>query len=134
MKLGEALLEQDYLKQRLDLLGARLKDDHSEGRPLTHLKEELQRTANRWRDLEIAIAWTKQQMTIAGLTLGSYLIRQKVVQHLAAVLKNIDRDREDALLESAHADNKMFNAAIWLIDLQVPGIRTVPEDKSEEEE
>jgi len=134
VKLGEALLERDHLKQRLDLLEARLRDDHAKGRPLAHLREELQRTANRWRDLEIAIAWTEQQVAISGLPLGAYLIRQEAVQRLSAIMKGVDREKEDELLESAHADTKVFEAAIWLIDLQVPGIKTAPEDKSQEEE
>ncbi len=133
MKLGEALLERDNLKQRLDLLEARLRDDHAEGRPLTHLREELQRTANRWRDLQIAIAWTEQQVAISGIPLGAYLIRQEVMQRLADAVKGLDREKEDELLDAAHADNKVFETAIWLIDLQVPGVK-VPEDKSEEEE
>ena len=133
MKLGEALLERDNLKQRLDLLEARLRDDHEEGRPLTHLREELQRTANRWRDLQIAIAWTEQQVAISGIPLGAYLIRQEVMQRLADAVKGLDREKEDELLDAVHADSKVFETAIWLIDLQVPGVK-VPEDKSEEEE
>ena len=133
MKLGEALLERDHLKQLLDLLEARVRDDHHEGCPLTHLREELQRTANRWRDLEIAIAWTEQQVAISGLPLGAYLIRQKVIQRLSDIMKGIDREKEDELLEAAHADNKVFKAAIWLIDLQVPSIK-VPKENSEAEE
>jgi len=134
VKLGEALLERDHLKQRLDLLEERLRDDNAEGRPLSHLREELQRTANRWRDLEIAIAWTEQQVAISGLPLGAYLIRQEVVQRLSNIMKGVDREKEDELLESIQSDTKIFEAAIWLIDLQVPGIKTAPEDKSEEEE
>jgi len=66
MKLGEAMLEREHLKQQLDLLGSRLLQDHEGGRPLTHIREKIQYTANRWRDLEIAIDWTEQQVAIAG--------------------------------------------------------------------
>lgn len=134
MKLGEALLERDNLKQRLQLLEARLRDDHAEGRPLIHLREELQRTANRWRDLEIAIAWTKQQVAIAGLPLGAYALRREVIQRLADIMKEVDREKEDELLEAAHTDDKVFQAAIWLVDLQVPGVNKAPEDTPQEEE
>ena len=134
MRLGEALLERDHLKQLLDLLEARVRDEHREGRPLTHLREELQRTANRWRDLEIAIAWTKQQVAISGLPLGAYLLRREVLQRLAVIMEGIDREKETELLEAAHADNKVFQTAAWLIDLQVPVIKTAPEDKPDEEE
>ncbi len=133
MKLGEALLERDNLEQRLERLEARLRDDHDEGRPLAHLREELQRTANRWRDLRIAITWTQQQVAVGGLPLGTYLIRQEVMQRLANIMQGVDREQEDALLESVHEDSKVFETAIWLIDLQVPSIKA-PEDKSKEEE
>ena len=133
MKLGEALLERDQLKHRLDLLEKRLKDDHVEGRPLSHLREELQRAANRWRDLEIAIAWTEQQVAIAGLSLGSYGIRQEVSQRLAEIMEPIDREKADALLEAVHADGKLIETAAWVVDLQVPSIE-VPEENSETEE
>jgi len=134
VKLGEALLERDHLKQLLDLLEARVRDDHAEGRPLTHLREELQRTANRWRDLEIAIAWTKQQVAISGLPLGAYMLRKEVLQRLAVIMQGVDREKESELLEAAHADDKVFQTAAWLIDLQVPGIKTEPEDKSDKED
>ena len=133
MKLGEALLERDHLKQRLDLLETRLKDDHAERRPLAHLREEIQRTANRWRDLEIAISWTEQQVAIAGLSLGSYSIRQEVSQRLAEIMEPVEREKADEFLESAHADGKLVETAAWVIDLQVPSIK-VPEENSETEE
>ena len=134
MRLGEALLERDHLKQRLDLLEARVRDDYERGLPLLLVGEELQSTANRWRDLEIAIAWTNQQVAISGLPLGAYLVRKEVLQRLAAIVKGVHGEKENEFLEAAHADDKVFQVASWLIDLQVPGIKTAPENKSEKEE
>ena len=133
MKLGEALVERDHLKQRLDLLEARLRDDHGQARPGTHLRQELQLTANRWRDLEVAIAWTEQRVAVLGLPLGTYRIRQEVMQRLANIVKGLDPEKEDELLEAVHADNKVFQSAVWLIDLQVPVVQE-SEDKDKEEE
>ena len=70
---------------------------------------------------------------MAGLPLGAYLIRQETMQRLADIVRGVDREQEDALLESAHEDSKVFETAVWLIDLQVPSVK-VPEDKSEKEE
>ncbi len=134
MKLGEAILERDKNKHRLELLEARIRDDSEVGRPLSHLLEEIQRTANRWRDLEISVAWTKQQVAIAGLSLGSYIIRQEVLQRLADILESVDREKADEYLEAAHADSTVVATAIWLVDLQVPSIKPVPEENSETEE
>ncbi len=134
MKLGEAILERDKNKHRLDLLEARIREDNDGGRPLSHLREEIQRTGNRWRDLEISITWTQQQVAIGGLSLGSYSIRQKVLQRLADVMESVDREKADEFLESAHADAIVIATAVWLIDLQVPSITPVPEKNSETEE
>ncbi len=134
MKLGEAILERDKNKHRLELLEARIREDNEEGRPLSHLREEIQRTANRWRDLEISIAWTKQQVAIAGLSLGSYIIRQEVLERLADIMESVDQEKADEFLEAAHADLTVVATAVWLIDLQVPSIKPVPEENSETEE
>lgn len=128
MKLGEALLERDHLKQLLMLLESHLREDNEQGRPLTHIKEELHRIANRWRDLEIAISWTQQQVAIAGLPLGAYVVRKKVLQRLADILKDIDREKEKQLLDAVYADSKVYQTAVWLIDLQIPAI-TKEEEK-----
>jgi hypothetical protein len=132
--LGEAILERDHLKRRLDLLEARLRDEHGKGGPLSHLREEIQRTANRWRDLKIAISWTEQQMAIDGLSLGSYRIRQEVLQRVAEIMEPADREKADELLEAAYADGKLIETAAWVIDLQVPSLKAVPEENPETEE
>ena len=134
MKLGAAILERDKNKQRLELLETRVREDYEAGRPLPHLREEIQRTANRWRDLEISIAWTKQQVAIRGLSLGSYIIRQEVLQRLADIIEPVDREKADEFLEAAHADTTVVETAIWLVDLQVPSIASASEENSETEE
>ena len=134
MRLGEAILERDKNIQRLELLEARVREDYEAGRALSHLREEIQRTANRWRDLEISIAWTKQQVAIAGLSLGSYIIRQNVLQRLSDIMEHVDREKADEFLEAAHADACVVETAVWLVDLQVPSITAVPEETSEPEE
>jgi len=134
MKLGEAMLEREHLKQQLDLLGSRLLQDHEGGRPLTHIREKIQYTANRWRDLEIAIDWTEQQVAIADRSLGSYIVRQKILGRLSEIMEPVDREKADQLLEASHADNKVIETAVWLVDLQVPGIKASEEDPEAEEE
>jgi hypothetical protein len=133
LKLGEAILEKEHLKQHLDLLEARLRDDHEKGSPLAHLREELQRTANRWRDLQIAISWTEQQVAIGGLSLGSYYIRRRVLEVLGKIMEPVDREKADEYLDAAYEDNKLIEAAIWFVDLQVPSIKA-PHENSETEE
>lgn len=134
MKLGEAILERDHLKSRLELLESRLKHDYDEGRPLTHLREEIQHTANRWRDLEMSVAWTEQQVAIADQVLGAYRTRQKVLRRLAEIIEPVDREKADDLLNAAHTDNKVVQTAIWLVDLQVPSVKEpVPNSETEED-
>lgn len=122
MKLGEAILERDLLEERLQLLESRLAHDTEQGRPLAHLQEELQRTANQVRDLEIAVSWTEQQVTLGGLPLAAYRIKSKTLKRVARAIEDSNRERADDLLELANADNKVLQAAIWLIDLQVPKV------------
>lgn len=133
MRLGEAILERDHLKRHLELLESRLRDDHEGGRPLTHLREEIQSTADRWRVLEIAIAWTEQQVVVAGLPLGSYIVRQRVLRRLAEIMEPVDREKADGFLNASHADNKLIETVVWVIDLQVPVI-PAPKENSETEE
>lgn len=134
MRLGEAILERDYLKERLELLGSRLTQDSDRGKPLTHLREEIQYTANRWKDLEIAISWTEQQVAIADQVLGAYRTRQKVFHTLAEIIEDTDREKADDFLAAAHTDGKVIATAIWLVDLQAPSIKEpVPNSEAKED-
>lgn len=121
MKLGEALLERDLLNERLELLERRLSDDLKQGKPTAHLQEELQRTANQGRDIAISIDWTEQNSLLSSLPLGAYRIRARHFENLAAALEEANREKADEYWESANKDRRLVNAAIWLIDLKIPG-------------
>jgi len=134
MKLGEAILERDHLKQRLELLGSRLLQDYEDGRPLTHVREEINEVANRWKDLEVSIDWTAQQVTISDRVLGLYIVRQKILRRLSEIMEPVDGEKADEFLRSAHTDNTVVETAVWLIDLQVPGIKEPAQISETEEE
>lgn len=122
MKLGEAILERDGLEERLRSLESRLLDDVQQGRPLGHLQDLFQRTANGVRDLSISIAWTENQVRLSGLPLSAYRIRVDMLRRLSVSMEKINREKADAFWESAHNDYKVLQAATWLVDLQVPKI------------
>jgi hypothetical protein len=131
VKLGEAILERDGLEERLEVLEARVLRDNPQGRPSSQLLDELQHTANRVRDLNIAISWTENQNRLSDLPVVGYRIRIEMLKRLAKVLEEADPSKADELWASAHNNHKVVEAATWLIDLQVP---TAPVGKSETKE
>lgn len=135
MKIGEAILERDYLEDRLDALGSRLSQDKQVGRPLGHLLEEIERTSNRLRDLQVALDWTHQSLTISQMPLGSYVAKKEQLSQVAEILRSVDspdlREKVDALLEAKKETERVINTVYWAHDLMVPEIKTshVPEEE-----
>ncbi len=134
MKLAEAILERDALNQRLELLGLRLREDMEKGGVVSRLLEDLQHTANRLRDLDVAISWTKHQVAIVGINLTAYEIRQKNFARLASIMEKIDREKADNLVEASQNDNRVLQNAYWIADLQVPVMEEAPETESNTKE
>lgn len=135
MKLGEAILERDGLEERLRTLEARLATDLAQGRPLSHLQDDLCRTSNLVRDLTIAISWTENQVRLSGIPLSAYRIRINALRRLAFSIEGVNHEKADSFWESAHNEYKVLQAATWLIDLQVPKVESIsgPSETKEEE-
>ncbi len=127
-------MEQDALNQRLELLGTRLRDDREKGGVLPRLLEDLQHTANRLRDLDVAISWTKHQVAIAGINLASYEIRKNNFRRLAEIMEKIDGEKADKLIEASQNDNRVLQNAYWIADLQVPAMDGALETESSTKE
>jgi len=120
MRLGEALLERSFLEEQLNRLKSRLAHEVEAGRPTSHLLDEMQRIAGFVRDMEIAINWTEQQVALSGVPLAAYKSRVKHLLGLADAMELANTERADKLRDAAHKDNRVFEAALWLVDLQVP--------------
>jgi hypothetical protein len=133
LKLGEALLEYNFLETQLDLLRARLAREVDVGGPTTHLLEEMQRISGLVRDMEIAMSWTEQQVALAGVPLAAYKVRVKHLLDLADAFEMANAERADKLREAAHKDNRVFEAALWLVDLQVPVVSAPAKENSTKE-
>lgn len=134
MKLGEAILTRDGLQARLELLRSRMLEDHFKGLEIYHLQESLQGLENKIRDLGIAISWTEHQVALSDLPLSAYRIRIEVLEDSSKFWEKINRERADALWESAQNDRKVLAAATWVVDLQVPKIAASKNAKTEEVE
>lgn len=137
MKLGEAILEREHLEDLLERLESRLRRDTREGRPLNHILQEIERAANRRRDLRVAIEWTLQQVAISGATLGSYMAKGDQLQKVADILENVDspdlREKVDELLEAKKETDRLLEAVSWAQDLLIPDIKVPKSDTPEEE-
>lgn len=133
MKLGESLLERDFLEAQLNRLKSRLAREVETGRPTAHLMEEMQRIAGFARDMEIAIRWTEQQVCLSGVPLAAYKIRVAHLLDLADAFEVANTERADKLREMAHKDRRVFEAALWLVDLQVPVISAPAKENSTKE-
>jgi len=132
VRLGEALLERSYLEGSLERLQSRLARDYTEGRPTAHTCAEIDRTAKLLRDLNIAISWTEQQVSLSGLPLGAYRIKSQTALFLANSLESSQTEKADHYWELSHKDRRVLEAAVWLVDLQVPG-QEVPDPTTAKE-
>ena len=128
MKLGEAILERDGLDEHLKTLESRVEYQYSKD-----ASADLQKTANRVRDLSIAISWTESQVALSGLPLSAYRHRIGMLRRLAKALEANDSEKADTLWESAHNDHKVLVAATWLVDLQIPKVDPVKSETKEVE-
>ena len=134
MKLGEAILERDFLEELLERLGLRLQRDSTAGRPVNPTLLEIERSAKRRRDVQMSIDWTLQQLTIEGMTLGSYFSRVGQLEDLIDLLENADspdvREKVEDLLKAKKETEKLIETVKWAQDLLIPEIR-IPEDQPE---
>ena len=136
MRLGEAVLERDYLDSRLDALGSRLLNDTSQGRPLTHLLEEIEQTSARVLALQDSIDWTLQHLAIGGKPLGAYINKSVHLLRVADLLEStasLDlREKVDELHEANKSTEVLVQTIYWAYDLQIPEV-TVTEEPEEED-
>jgi hypothetical protein len=131
MKLSEAIQERLFLKQQLDVLEARVSDDMGSKDSLVRLCEEIVSTANRLRDLEVAILWTEQQTAVGGLPLAAYRVRGDLFTRLANIHEPVDRKQADQYRRQAHADKSLAEKAVWLVELQAPQVENADEPEEE---
>jgi hypothetical protein len=138
MKLGEAIRRLDHLELHLERLGARLLDDHGEGRPLGHLTSEIETIANRARDLKASIDWTRQQIAVDGVPIGTYVAKREYLLKQADVLFEVStpdlRAKVDELVQAANEVDVIIQTVNWSVDLQVPEITVTEEEATPEEE
>lgn len=135
MKIGEALLEKDYLSSRLDALAARLSADLDKGRPVAHVVEEIDEAANRVLALQDSIDWTKQHLLVNDITLGSYKNKSDHYQRVADLLENVSspdlRERIDNIHEAKKSTDILVQTIYWAYDLQIPGQEVSGKPKEE---
>lgn len=126
-------MERTILEQRLELLGERLAREAQDGRPTSHVVDELQRITNLLRDITIAIEWTEQQTLLSGLPLGAYKVRILHLNSLAKTIEPVNFEKADKLREAAASDFRIVEAAKWLVDLQVPVVSAPAKESSSKE-
>ena len=137
MKLGEAITRLEHLELRLEALGSRLAHDHREGRPLQPLLLEIETIANRARDIKASIDWTRQQVAVDGIPIGTYVVKREYLLKMADTLFEVStpdlRAKVDELVQSANEVAIIIQTVNWAVDLQVPEL-SVPEDETTSEE
>jgi hypothetical protein len=133
MKLGEAIARLEHLELHLERLGARLIHDDEEGRPLNPILSEVEATANRARDISASIDWTRQQIAVDGIPIGTYVAKRKYLLKMADVLFEVStpdmRAKVDELVQEADEVDVIIQTVNWSVDLQVPEL-SVPEDET----
>lgn len=136
MRIGEALLERDYLSSRLDALESRLESDVHHGRPLTHLLKEIEHTSSRVLALENAIDWTQQHLLVGESALGAHIRKSEHFKRVADLLDESAspdlRERADELHEARKSTDVLIQTINWAYDLQLPESK-VPEEPEEED-
>ncbi len=137
MKLGEALIRLEHLEQYLECLGGRLSNDQAEGRPLSPILLEIEAVANRARDIKASIDWTRQQIAVDGIPIGTYVAKRDYLLKVADLIFEIStpdmRSKVDELLTEANEVEVVIHTVNWSVDLQVPEI-SVPKDETRPEE
>lgn len=137
MKIGEAILERDYLNNHLDALESRLIVDMSQGHTLPHILNEIAQAAERMLSLQDAIDWTVQRLTVNGKPLGIYINRRDHLERMGKLLENVNssdlRDKVDELIDAEKVTEILIQTVYWAHDLQIPEVE-VPESEEPEEE
>jgi len=137
MKLGEAIARLEHLELHLKCLASRLTHDHEEGRPLAPILSEVETIANRARDIKASIDWTRQQIAVDGVPIGTYVVKREYLLKMADVLFEVStpdlRAKVDELVQAANEVDVIIQTVNWSVDLQVPEI-TVPEEETTPEE
>lgn len=137
MKLGEAIARLGHLDLRLEALGSRLMHDHKGGRPLQPILLEMETVANRARDIKASIDWTRQQIAVDGIPIGTYVVKREYLLKMADTLFEVStpdlRAKVDELVQSANEVDIIIQTVNWSVDLQVPEL-SVPEDETISEE
>lgn len=137
MKLGEAIKRLEHLEQHLECLGARLSNDQVEGRPLSPILLEIEAVANRARDIKASIDWTRQQIAVDGIPIGTYVAKRDYLLKVADLVFEIStpdmRSKVDELVQEANEVDVVLHTVNWSVDLQVPEV-SVPEDETRPEE
>ena len=138
MRLGEALTRLEHLELHLERLGSRLTSDHEEGRPLAPILSEVETVANRARDIKASIDWTRQQIAVDGIPIGTYVVKRDYLLKMADVLFEVNtpdlRAKVDELIQSANELDVIIQTVNWSVDLQVPELSVPTEETTPEEE
>jgi hypothetical protein len=138
IRLGEAILQLSELEGRLERLGARLTQDTAEARPVSHVISEIEATANRMRDLKGAIEWSRQQLAVGGVPLGTYSLRKEMLLKVADLLYEAEgpdyRAKIDELVAAASDTETIIQTINWSVDLQIPNLETTADEDISEEE
>ena len=120
MLLGEAIQETLSLERLLTVLGSRLTSSNDSKQGLEPLREEIVSTANRLRDLTVAIGWTEQNVSVSGLPLAAYRTRGSIFLKLSEIFESTDSKESDKYRLQANQDMNLADKAIWFVDLQNP--------------
>ncbi len=138
IKLGEAVARLEHLECHLERLGSRLRHDHEEGRPLSPILSEVESTANRARDIKASIEWTRQQIAVDGIPIGTYVAKYEYLLKMADVLIGVGtpdvRSKLDELVQTANEVDIIIQTVNWSVDLQVPELAVPEEETTPEEE
>jgi len=135
LKIGEAVLERDSLDNQLNVLESRLTNDLDQGRPTTHIMEQIEQASSRMLDLQDALDWTMQHLSVRGEPLGAYLNKVDHMERVAALLENTSspelREKVDSIFIAKKATEIIIQTVYWGFDLQIPDIPVIdPEEEN----
>jgi len=124
LKLREAELQREHLKSILSRLEERVTRDSAVGAPLNTVLTELLSVAQKIRDLDVSISWTKNIIKLTDQNLSSFIVKRDSAIELAILFESLGHAelyaRAEELRESAYNLNLTIDKISWEIDLQVP--------------
>jgi hypothetical protein len=91
----------------------------------------------RARDIKASIEWTRQQIAVDGIPIGTYVAKREYLLKAADLIFEVStpdmRAKVDELVQAANEVEVIIQTVNWSVDLQVPEL-SVPEEETTPEE